>query len=140
MIPGFNDYFPHVIREKFFQCDKEGRAFARTCPLGLRWMQESLTCIPITQSTTPTTTTTRTSTTTTTTSTIVPFKKVIQPTVDNTNKVSGVSNLPIDESKITSFSRAQINQNINPHASISKSSPTSRILRRKNQIKLNQNI
>lgn len=135
MIPGFNDYFPHVIREKFFQCDKEGRAFARTCPLGLRWMQESLTCIPITQSTTPTTTTL-----TTTTSTIVPFKKVIQQTVDNTNKVSGVSSLPIDESKITSFSRTQINQNINPHASISKSSPTSRILRRKNQIKLNQNI
>jgi len=45
LIPGFNDYFPHIFPEKFFQCDKDGRAFARSCPTDLKWKQEVLSCV-----------------------------------------------------------------------------------------------
>ena len=121
-------------------------------------MQESLTCISISQTTTTTTIPTTTSTTiptttsaTTTTATktktttrattTVPVKKVVQQQIVDIKNTGGVSQ--IDESKITSFSRGfQVSQQtaLNPTSLISKQSPTSRILRRKNQIKLIQNI
>jgi len=46
LIPGFNDYFAHPSPNRYFHCDIDGRAFARTCMTGLRWKQEALSCLP----------------------------------------------------------------------------------------------
>jgi len=46
LIPGFNDYFPHPSPNRYFHCDIDGRAFARSCMTGLSWKQEALSCLP----------------------------------------------------------------------------------------------
>lgn len=46
IIPGVNNYFPHLFANRYFHCDFDGRAFSRKCSEGLRWTQSSLSCLP----------------------------------------------------------------------------------------------
>ena len=46
LIPGVNNYFPHLFPNRYLHCDFDGRAFARSCAPGLKWKQEALSCLP----------------------------------------------------------------------------------------------
>lgn len=46
IIPGVNNYFPHLFTDRYIHCDFDGRAFARQCSAGLKWSQRSLSCLP----------------------------------------------------------------------------------------------
>jgi len=46
MIPGVNNYFPHLYEDRYIHCDFDGRAFTRKCTEGLKWIQSALTCLP----------------------------------------------------------------------------------------------
>lgn len=46
IIPGVNNYFPHLFTDRYIHCDFDGRAFARQCSAGLKWSQSSLSCLP----------------------------------------------------------------------------------------------
>lgn len=46
MIPGVNDYFPHVFRNRYIHCDMDRRAFVKSCPPKTHWNQLTKTCLP----------------------------------------------------------------------------------------------
>jgi hypothetical protein len=46
LIPGVNNYFPHLFSHRYIHCDFDGRAFVRNCAPGTKWRQEALTCLP----------------------------------------------------------------------------------------------
>lgn len=46
IIPGVNNYFPHLFTNRYIHCDFEGRAFSRKCSDGLKWHQSTLSCLP----------------------------------------------------------------------------------------------
>jgi len=46
IIPGVNNYFPHLFTNRYIHCDFEGRAFSRNCPESLKWHQSTLSCLP----------------------------------------------------------------------------------------------
>lgn len=59
IIPGVNNYFPHLFKDRYIHCDFDGRAFARKCSEGLTWSQNALSCLPnnfLIETTTTTTT------------------------------------------------------------------------------------
>lgn len=47
MIPGVNNYFPHLFANRYIHCDFDGRAFTRNCQDGLKWVQSALSCLPM---------------------------------------------------------------------------------------------
>lgn len=65
IIPGVNNYFPHLFKDRYIHCDFDGRAFARKCSEGLMWSQNALSCLPNNFLVDTTTTTTLAPTTTT---------------------------------------------------------------------------
>jgi len=67
IIPGVNNYFPHLFKDRYIHCDFDGRAFARKCSEGLMWSQNALSCLPNNFLIDTTTTTTLAPTTTNTT-------------------------------------------------------------------------
>ncbi len=89
IIPGVNNYFPHLFKDRYIHCDFDGRAFARKCSEGLMWSQNALSCLPnnflIEATTTSTPTTTKASTIPTTTTTT--SEKVIDLFVDQSVEV-----------------------------------------------------
>jgi hypothetical protein len=44
LVPGLNNYYPHVLPNRYIHCDFEGRAFVKTCAPTTRWDQNYLTC------------------------------------------------------------------------------------------------
>lgn len=46
IVPGVNNYFPHLYVNRYIHCDFDGRAFSRKCSDGLKWSQRSLSCLP----------------------------------------------------------------------------------------------
>jgi len=46
VLPGINNYFPHLFAHRYVHCDFDGRAFVKTCAPSTRWNQDTLTCLP----------------------------------------------------------------------------------------------
>ena len=45
LMPGVNNYFPHLFPTKYIHCDFDGRAFVRNCAPGTKWRQDIYSCL-----------------------------------------------------------------------------------------------
>jgi hypothetical protein len=47
IIPGVNNYAPHLVPNKYIHCDFNGHAFVRTCSQGSIWKQDMMSCLSL---------------------------------------------------------------------------------------------